>query len=534
VGDWLRYRVEVSADAVRRHINGRLVHEDQTLTTRDPWIAIRSPYYGRGEVKNIRITGSPNVPDVLHLTDFRDQVAAPFPDADHPHSTLTNSVAECWIPWYRDLEGHPPTWRREPQPDGTHVLLGRKFPDLEGSFCERLLRYHWPLPENFEIQYEFFYEPGEVEVHPALGRFAFLLHPDGLAFHEITNGPMDTGAIDPLNADPLPSSLPIVMKDGCWNQLTLSRQGSVVALSLNGESIGSFKPPKETDSRFGLFYYCDQTSAQIRNVTLKGSWPKEIPDWKEQELAGQDLDELNRLRDSFTNQFVEEFDAVTGVFPPNFQVSHYSVDSDDKITPTENGLQISLSSEPQRVRVVSLSPEITLTGDFDAIVEFSDFVATPAKGGNASISLEVNVPELAGMVGRTFRGGIDRPNSPNQQVAIAEFHNLAPGKPRFIWAGKTSEACTAGRLRIARRGAMVSFLIAEYDSDNYRLLDEREMTDAPLGPGTIRFKCYCTPAGAEPSQVSVTWNRLQILGEDILSPPRTLPNLFFENLFQID
>ena len=41
------------------------------------------------------------------------------------------------------------------------------------------LYYHRPLRDGDVITYEFLYEPGQVMVHPALDRLAFLLEPGG-------------------------------------------------------------------------------------------------------------------------------------------------------------------------------------------------------------------------------------------------------------------------------------------------------------------------------------------------------------------
>jgi len=59
-----------------------------------------------------------------------------------------------------------------------------------------LLGYHRPLVENGVIEYDFFYEPGETAAHPALDRLAFILAPQGVRIHWITDDRYDRLLVD--------------------------------------------------------------------------------------------------------------------------------------------------------------------------------------------------------------------------------------------------------------------------------------------------------------------------------------------------
>ena len=63
--------------------------------------------------------------------------------------------------------------------------------DARLGFRESLLQYHRPLLEDGEIEYEFFYEPGKAEVHPALDRLVFLLDPKEAKIHWLTDAQFD-------------------------------------------------------------------------------------------------------------------------------------------------------------------------------------------------------------------------------------------------------------------------------------------------------------------------------------------------------
>ena len=49
------------------------------------------------------------------------------------------------------------------------------------------LAYFRPLRSGETLRYEFFYRAGETMVHPSLGRLAFLLEPEGVRLHWMTD-----------------------------------------------------------------------------------------------------------------------------------------------------------------------------------------------------------------------------------------------------------------------------------------------------------------------------------------------------------
>ena len=121
-------------------------------------------------------------------------------------------------------------------------IVGRMIEgSTAGSKQESLLRYHRPLIEDGRIAYEFYYEPGKVMVHPALDRLAFLIEPDGVKVHLLTDGAFERNGLaggntrdEPENRRG-PASVPL--KPNAWNNLILSVAGDKVALELNGQAI---------------------------------------------------------------------------------------------------------------------------------------------------------------------------------------------------------------------------------------------------------------------------------------------------------
>jgi hypothetical protein len=120
-----------------------------------------------------------------------------------------------------------------------------------------------------------------VMVHPALGRLAFLLEPDGVKVHLLTDGAYERSGLTADNArdEPEcrrgPTSLPL--KPSAWNQLVLSVTGDKVTLELNGQPIYERLIEPLNQRSFGLFHYADQTQVRVRNVSYQGNWPQSLP-----------------------------------------------------------------------------------------------------------------------------------------------------------------------------------------------------------------------------------------------------------------
>jgi Protein of unknown function (DUF1583)/Protein of unknown function (DUF1581) len=211
-----------------------------------------------GAVRKITITGDPQIPDKINLsalTDLSGWLAAEYGDS---------------------VIGDDPDWDKRGE-----EITARALDDVSGSKQESVLRYHRPLVEDGRIAYEFYHDPGKVIVHPALDRLAFLLEPDGVKVHLLTDGAYERSGLTADNARDEsefrrgPASLPL--KPAAWNQLVLTVTGDKVALELNGQPI--FERPIEPVNQrtFGLFHYADQTQVRVRNVTYQGNWPRSLP-----------------------------------------------------------------------------------------------------------------------------------------------------------------------------------------------------------------------------------------------------------------
>ena len=60
--------------------------------------------------------------------------------------------------------------------------------------------------------------------------------------------------------------------------------GDMVTLELNGQQIYERQLEPTNRRRFGLFNYAEQTVTRVRNVVMRGDWPKTVPSISDQEL----------------------------------------------------------------------------------------------------------------------------------------------------------------------------------------------------------------------------------------------------------
>ncbi len=276
---WYPCRLVVKDRTYTLFFNGRKVVEEPLPPGNDPWLAIHNGAEGLADLRLLKIVGRPTIPAVLELSSLPDLAG--------------------WLADYygERLDGNTPSWAKKGE-----ELVGRNIgsngrPSTDrygneeteffqniarlGSRQESLLQYHRPMVEDGEIRYEFFYEPGKTVVHPALDRLAFLLDPEGVKVHWLTDSQHDHTGLSPANVAVEaksrrgPERLPLKPRD--WNRVSLRLAGDLVKLSLNGESIYERVLEPTNGRQFGLFHYADESEVRVRHVQYEGRWPREIP-----------------------------------------------------------------------------------------------------------------------------------------------------------------------------------------------------------------------------------------------------------------
>lgn len=491
---WVRFRA-VFRDRVREiYLNGRLVDRELLTENHDPWIGVRSWSNTSARFRNVQISGDPQILDAVLMS--------------------ASKQLEGWGPYYEESAGYQGAiWQHVDEPEGTGQIRGRRVNEHLGTVPESLLRYHRPLTENDSIEYDFFYEPGKIETHPALDRLAFMIDPDGVRIHWITDGRFDPSETPPDNIldEPKnrrgPAQLPL-LKDA-WNHMRLSLVGSTVTLELNDQPIYERELESNNRRTFGLFRYADQTEVRVRNVVMQGDWPKKLVPPAEQELADAVVASLNANRAKLTAEFVHDF-AKDGL--PDQYFRQERTNKSGEIIPRPDGvLTIRPSTGPWSAVGVKL--RFAAMGDFDIEASFEQFHAQSDK--QAAIMLLARLDDSQQHRCRLSRM-LNLKGRQQLNAAVSVLHQ--DGSVTYDTRHTACEA-SAGRLRLVRRGNTVHYLFAEHDSPVFRRLRSEEVSDRPTVQEGIGLLTDCNGNG----QTQAIWKSITLRAEQLthLPPPPT-------------
>ena len=212
-----------------------------------------------GAVRNLKIAGQPTVPEQVDLL------------AGDALGMWKAYSGDAWTK--RGEEMYHFGKRPEPPEEGEPVPP-RGLP-------EAATYYQRPLLEDGVIEYEFFYEPDKANVHPALDRLVFVLEPDGVHLHWLTDGAFEKGKtpFDNLVEEPRcrrgPSQLPL--KPKAWNRVRLAIAADMAKVAVNDVEVYERAVELTNQRLFGLFHYTDRTEARVRSMVHRGAWPKQRP-----------------------------------------------------------------------------------------------------------------------------------------------------------------------------------------------------------------------------------------------------------------
>lgn len=267
-------KIAVKDGWFRAFVDGREIVADKIGPSPDPWLMLHAAHLNTAEIRDFRITGAASVPDSINmLADDDLGMWRPYAGTVLPpyRGRYYYPGQQGWL--IRGEEMYEQGRKPEPPEDGK--------PESPRSFPESATFYQRPMLEDGAVEYEFFFDPDKALVHPMLDRLTFLLEPDGVRLHWLTDGAADQSGVPFDNAFEEkdcrrgPAKLPLNAK--AWNKVRLSIAGDTVKLSLNDAPIYE-RPIEPTNQRlFGLFHYVDRTEARVRSMTMTGDWPKQVP-----------------------------------------------------------------------------------------------------------------------------------------------------------------------------------------------------------------------------------------------------------------
>ncbi|MCA9070278.1 MAG: DUF1583 domain-containing protein, partial [Planctomycetaceae bacterium] len=272
-------RVSIRSIASQIHfaINRHPMWFDHRAALQSPWLGLRSSGENRPLFRNFKLTGSPQIPRMISLArgdELRGWQSRFFAETTPQFTTgmvpvnviqgVGTEVAQIASDWKLF----------------DSIINAAKQEVVGGKSRQSLLQYHRPLLDGERIAYEFFHQAKELEVHPAIGRLAFLFEPGGIRIHWITDGelewtglPEDNVTLEPLNRR---GPRPFPLKENDWNAVSVSHSGGKIEITLNDVLVYSRKMENGVGGKFGLYRNCDR-GVQVRHVSMTGEWPKAIP-----------------------------------------------------------------------------------------------------------------------------------------------------------------------------------------------------------------------------------------------------------------
>ena len=252
-----------NAGKITASVNLHPMWSEQIESHPSPWIGLTSSGAARPLFRNLKLTGHPVIPRTVsmingsELRGWRPQTWGPQSDSkakDRPDWNVAKGVIQA----------------ARQSPAGEKTVLN-----------QQLLSYVRPLLDGEAIHYEFFYEAEKCDVSPTLDRMAFLVRPDGVRVHWITDDddwtslPSDNTVIEPLCRR---GPRPLPLKAADWNRLSVNRTEQTVTLLLNDVVIYQRPIDWEGDHHFGLYRQGTGTEVKVRELVMTGNWPEKLPD----------------------------------------------------------------------------------------------------------------------------------------------------------------------------------------------------------------------------------------------------------------
>lgn len=491
-----RLRAEFRDDVRRVYINGRMVRETKLTEHSSPWVGFQSRWQSIASIRDARVTGVPVIPETVPLAES---------------TQLTG-----WVPYHGETVGvNGGNWEYVPaENDSTEPgeLLGRKRGYVAGGCGESLLQYQRPLIENGAVEYDFFYQPGAVETHPALDRLAFLLDPNGVRIHSITDGRYSRTTLRPDNRidEPAnrrgPKKLPL--QAGQWNHMKLVIVGDTVTLELNGEVIYERLLESDNERTFGLFHFADESLVRVRNVVMRGDWPNTLPSVSEQGLADPLIAEIDAGLSKLKSEFVHNF-TTSGMPAEFFKLAGQSASRYVSVRP--DGVHFDVPSRTDYLNAM-MQLRFEIHGDFDIETEFAGLDLNSVK--ECSIQLAARLHDNRSNDLRTSRAMA----GDGWQYVRGHVSALGPDGARRSTAETDNNESSSGRLRLARRGNVVYSLFAEGDSDQFRVVAEMPATNCKVAMDGVLLLGV---AGGQGARMRASWKKIRVRAEKLMHVPVT-------------
>jgi hypothetical protein len=457
-GEWLgQLRIVVDGTKISTFVNGKPLHEEILPSSPDPWVVLQSATPGYNSlVHNLQILGEPEIPDEINLIDIAGRAGW---RADVYGESFTDDQTDANVPWKRTGE----------------EILGQLRKTHSASPRESLLMYQRPMLEDGVIEFESYYVPGELEVHPAVGRSAVIIRADGVTRHLLTNAEWESSGLAPDNESAIAGAAESVpLKPNDWNQYRISLAGNLVAIAVNGAEAARYELNEPPNERFfGLFRWSDKTRSRIRKVVYRGDWLKQLPAPAEQYLAYPPGGALAGL----PADAVKEEILLSRPLTELKQAGVATLGPAARLSQSDAGLRLEMREAAGGSDWPGLSIPRKIDGDCVATLDFEQLQMVKVNSGwgmGFSLRIDFDVPNLAAEIGISMNA------EGRQHLKSTLAHRHVDGSmsydSRFHFG-----AFDSGRLRIVRQNGMVHCLYASKGSDDFRLMES-----FPVGSAAIK------------------------------------------------
>ncbi|MEM6980117.1 MAG: DUF1583 domain-containing protein, partial [Planctomycetota bacterium] len=476
---FIHTRIRSRDSTASTYLNGHPAFEYLKPANADPWLAIRSMYRVSGGVDDFRISGNPVVPETIEMIDSNQ---------------LLSWYDYFWVPHLDSNRLGP--WTARGFHHLEHEIVSSQSDLLPaGSHAEELLVYTRPMIEDGSIEYEFWYEPNAFDAAPCVAGLAYRLTPRGVLEHRVTHGRYDRSPLRPDNVMPGRLSKQLSKPEldpGHWNRVTLSLVGSTLTISLNDQDVFQTDVDVPANERhFGLFHFADQSSLRVRNARWTGDWPKDTPSLDEQSLVSFEYANVFLNQSALPDRLTHSFDR-TSLIDGQFAV--VEGDPINDVDATDDGLQVTrIGRSGYQAAMIGRSMQVS--GDFDVTIGFDQLQRETAKGKIASVRLIIQASN-------------DRQDSAliqliddreGERMVQCMIRQIIEGKERRHYFGSQPMEADAARLRLSRRDGQVYYLVAEHDSDQFRIIGKQDFSNADLKDASVQFGVQVQDAGSRAS-----------------------------------
>jgi hypothetical protein len=178
---------------------------------------------------------------------------------------------------------HLASWKLENgelHSDGNFAATDANDPQVAVRVRHNCLLYGRPLLDGERFEYEVWQDKDTPAASPVIGLTALLIE-DKIRLHWLPTARevQSCGiSVDNRGDDPQAEQLhEAKLNDNQWNKVSLRIEGQRLTLAINGTDVYRRPLPTNTPQEFGWLSIPSQPSVRIRNATLSGNWPEQLP-----------------------------------------------------------------------------------------------------------------------------------------------------------------------------------------------------------------------------------------------------------------